>query len=331
MAQNKHYGLVADIGGTNARFALIELHAQSEIVLLHQQTLRCANYASLLAAVEAYLADINESLTSVDSATLAVAGPVDDDWFAMTNNPWEFSIKATADALALQSLSVINDYTAIAYAIPWLKLDGYVEVGNAKGADPTAPVAIIGPGTGLGVGGFVRREEVFIPLNSEGGHSHFAPLNALEIDILHFLVRKYGRVSNERLLSGPGLEDLYQALAHIQDRAVKALTAAEITQAAIDDSDTLASDTVNQFCASLGSVAGDLALCLGAKGGVYIAGGIVPRFIDFFQHSPFRERFTAKGRFSAYNSEIPTRVITAPQPGLLGAAAHQLSLDRTQR
>ncbi len=321
------YGLIADIGGTNARFALVELVSQTSVVMLAVQKFRCADYPSLTAAVNAYIAPLAVAETQIKTATIAVAGALDGDWFEMTNNPWAFSIKAVERELALECLTVINDYTAIAWAISRFAEADYISVGGGQ-ADSGLhiPVGIVGPGTGLGMGGYIQGQHEFIALQAEGGHATFAPCNEVEIEILHILSKQYSRVSNERLLSGPGLVNIYQALAEIENLPAERRDAAAISSAAIEHDDVLCVRALNQFCATLGSVAGDLALTLGARAGVYIAGGIVPRFVDFFQQSPFRKRFEAKGRFSAYNAAIPTRLITNSQPGLLGAAANQLAL-----
>ncbi len=320
------YGLVADIGGTNARFALVELTSDAKITLLSLQKMRCADYPTLAAAVREYYQQADIPAAQVQGATIAVAGPVEGDWFEMTNNPWAFSIQAIKAELGLQRLALINDYAAQAWAVTCMTEQDYVAIGTATvdtETAATASVGVLGPGTGLGIGGFVRQDKTFIALQTEGGHANFAPTNEIEMEILKVLMHKYGRVSNERLLSGQGLVDLYHALAQIESQPATELEAAEISAAAVAGKDMLCVNTLNQFCATLGSVAGDLALLLGAKAGVYIAGGIVPRFVEFFKQSPFRKRFEAKGRFSAYNAAIPTRLIIAEQPGLLGAAAHQ--------
>lgn len=318
------YGLVADIGGTNARFALVELAPQASIELLAVHKLACSDYPSLPQAIRDYCQRVGVQASAVRQATVAVAGPVDGDWFEMTNNPWAFSIRAMQQELGLARFTAINDFTAVAWAITRVKAGDYAAIGGGKPA-PDSPVGVIGPGTGLGMGGLIPCGGKWHTLNSEGGHSNFAPTNDLEIEIFKILYRKYNRVSNERILSGPGLEEVYQAIARIEGRTVEPRTAASITEAAVSGADPLSVTTLSNFCAVLGSLAGDLALVLGAKAGVYMGGGIVPRFIDFLEQSPFRKRFEAKGRFSAYNAGIPTRVLTLDDPGLLGAAAFLLT------
>ena len=318
------YGLVADIGGTNARFALIPLNARSPKAIQHQQTLRCAEHASITVAMRAFYKSAGVDTDVVLDASVAVAGPVDGDWFEMTNNPWAFSVRAVQQEMKLRRFTIINDFGAVAWCVGSVDKDDYVAVGGGSVLAQT-PVAVMGPGTGLGMAGLVPYSGGFIPVESEGGHSAFAPTNELEIEIVHRLQRKYVRVSNERLLSGPGLVDIYQALADIEGQQADSLSAADITTAAVSAGDALCVNTFSHFCAILGSVAGDLALIMGAKGGVYIGGGIIPRYIDFLKESPFRKRFEAKGRFSAYNAAIPTRILTTAQPGLFGAAAHLLA------
>lgn len=318
------YGLVADIGGTNARFALVKLVPQSPIEILAVHKLACADYPSLPVAIRDYYKQVDVKPSAVKQATVAVAGPVDGDWFEMTNNPWAFSIRAVQQELGLARFTAINDFTAVAWAITCVKTGDYVGIGGGK-PDSGATIGIIGPGTGLGMGGLVPCGGSWNTLHSEGGHSNFAPTNDMEIEIFKILLHKYGRVSNERILSGPGLEDVYQAIARIEGHAVEPRNAADITSAAVSGTDPLCVTTLSNFCAVLGSLAGDLALVLGARAGVYVGGGIVPRFIEFLQQSPFRKRFEAKGRFSAYNAAIPTRVLTLDHPGLLGAAAFLLA------
>jgi glucokinase len=316
--------LVADIGGTNARFALVEFIPQTSIEIMAVHKLACADYPSLPVAIRHYYEQVDVEPSAVRQATVAVAGPVDGDWFEMTNNPWAFSIRAVQQELGFKHFYAINDFTAVAWAITRVGAGDYAPIGGGS-PDAGTPIGIIGPGTGLGMGGLIPCGGGWNTLHSEGGHSNFAPTNDLEVEIFKVLLHKYGRVSNERILSGPGLEDLYQAIAQIEGHTVEHRSAAHITSAAVDSEDPLSVTTLSNFCAVLGSLAGDLALILGARAGVYIGGGIVPRFIEFLKQSPFRKRFEAKGRFYAYNAAIPTRVLTHENPGLLGAAAFLLA------
>ncbi|HEX7027922.1 MAG TPA: glucokinase, partial [Gammaproteobacteria bacterium] len=199
------YGLVADIGGTNARFALVELVPQTPIEIMAVHRLACADYPSLPAAIRDFYERVSVKPSAVKEATVAVAGPVDGDWFEMTNNPWAFSIRAVQQELELRHFYAINDFTAVAWAITRLKSGDFAAIGGGSPA-VGAPIGIIGPGTGLGMGGLVPCGGSWNTLHSEGGHSNFAPTNDLEIEIFKILLHKYGRVSNERILSGPGLE-----------------------------------------------------------------------------------------------------------------------------
>jgi glucokinase len=322
-SRNPH-ALVADIGGTHARFALITTESVAHPELTNIRLLKCNDYPNLDDAIRAYYKDTGVDPKGVIAATIAVAGPVTGDQFSMTNNNWRFSQSEIRKSLAYEHFSLINDFTAIAWAIPGLRADEYATIGNVAESDESAPVGIIGPGSGLGVGGFLRDGDGIVPLQSEGGHSAFAPNDETELKILQILMHRYGRVSNERLLSGPGLVNIYQAFSEIREQPAKSLSAADITAAALDRSDEICREALRRFCSILGAIAGDLALMLCAKGGIYIGGGIVPRFIHFLGDSEFRQSFEMKGRFRDYNAAIPTRVILAEFPGLLGAAAHRV-------
>ena len=210
---------------------------------------------------------------------------------------------------------------AIAHAIPQLSDSQKVQIG-AGNVIANKPISICGPGTGLGVANLVAQDKGWLGLSGEGGHVDFAPVDQQEIDILKFLATKYPRVSYEQLLSGLGLEQIYQALSFIKNGVEQQLPAKDITAQALNNSCDLCVETVAQFCRVLGSFAGNLALTLGSHGGVYIAGGIVPRFIEFLRNSDFRTRFEAKGRLSRLNQSIATFVVTEEQPGLIGAAAY---------
>lgn len=302
--------LLADVGGTNARFAIETAPLQFEKV----QVLACSEHASLGAAIKAYLAGIGADCGKIRHAAIAIANPVDGDVVAMTNHHWSFSIAGLRYELGLDALAVVNDFTALAMALPYLTPSQRVQVGGGVPV-PGRTVGLIGPGTGLGVSGIVPFGQHWVPLASEGGHASFAPGDEDEIGILRDLSRELGHVSAERLLSGPGLETILRALSG------KDLAAAEITRRALSGECADCVRTVECFCAVLGSVAGNVALTLGATGGVYIGGGIVPRLLGIFEHSQFRARFEAKGRLAAYVARIPTYVITEPYPAFLGVSA----------
>ena len=312
---NSPFALIADIGGTNARFALIREGSLDPRFIVN---LSVDDYVSIDLAIDAYL-------TQVDAVTptkfcIAIACPTHNDSIKMTNNGWAFSKEALRQRFNLERLDVINDYAAMAFAAANLTEDQVVQVGQGEPLD-NFPIAVLGAGTGLGVSGLVRAKGLSMPVVSEGGHVDFAPTTEQEIEILRWLMRHYDHVSAERLVSGMGIQNIYHALADLRDEKVEAISPAAISQLALVSSDRLALDTLEQFCQIYGSVAGNLALSYGAQGGVFVTGGIVPRMLDYFQTSGFRERFTAKGRFSDYMSTIPTYVMVAEQPGLIGAAA----------
>jgi glucokinase len=304
--------LLADVGGTNARFAIETAPRQFEAVTV----LPCAGYPSLGAAAAAYLASDAASAhaANIRDAAIAIANPVDGDAVRMTNHTWSFSIDALREELDLATLLVVNDFTALAMALPHLRPSQRTRIGGGTEL-PGRTIGLIGPGTGLGVSGIVPMDGRWAALASEGGHASFAPADDTEVAIMQQLWREHGHASAERLLSGPGIELIYRVLSG------EVLTAAEITQRAIDGIDPDCLRTVDIFCGVLGSVAGNVALTLGATGGMYIGGGIVPRLGNLFADSPFRERFESKGRLHSYLARIPTFLITEEYPAFLGVSA----------
>lgn len=308
--------LVADIGGTNIRLGYFEQDEAARDIKVYQ----CAEYASLTEVLTTYFQETGLNGKTVN-ACLAIACPVENDLISMTNLPWEFSKSKLKQDLGLNKLVLINDYTAIAHAIPYLTDNQKVKIGGGQ-AVQGKPISICGPGTGLGVANAIAINDQWHALGGEGGHVDFAPMNKIESDILAYLFTKYEHVSYEQLLSGLGLEQIYQALNVINKMHLPDLSAKEISQKALSNDCELCRQSLAQFCAILGSFAGNLALTLASFGGVYIAGGIVPRFIEFFNDSEFRSRFESKGRFKDFNQNIPTYVITESQPGILGASAY---------
>lgn len=305
--------LLADVGGTNARFALETAARVFEAV----EVLQCAAYPSLGAAIAAYLAGPAVAALGgarVAHAAIAIANPVDGDSVRMTNHTWSFSIAALQAELGFGTLLVVNDFSALAMALPHLGENQREQVGAGEQL-PGRCIGLVGPGTGLGVSGIVPVDGRWIALASEGGHASFAPGDETEDDLLQRLRREHGHVSAERLLSGSGLELIYSAMSG------EKLNAAAITERALAGSDPASVRTVNCFCGILGTVAGNVALTLGATGGMYIGGGIIPRFGGLFASSPFRQRFEAKGRLSAYVARIPTYLITEKYPAFLGVSA----------
>lgn len=305
--------LVADIGGTNARFALYDAKSGE---LNAPQTLATANYPSLEQAICAYL---SQTQTQIDEAAIAIATPVLGDTIKMTNHHWQFSISALKKTLNLKHLQVINDFVAQALAILDLKDHEILPLVNTTAqADAHAPKAVIGPGTGLGVSALISHHGDWQALASEGGHTSFAPRNELEYQILRYAQTLHGdHISAERLISGAGLALIDSALAHLEQKTRKR-TPQEITSNLPTDS--TARQTVDLFCQILASVASDLVLTLGARGGVYLCGGILPKIQTYLQtHNPLQTRFNDKGRFSDYLANVPVYLVTAQEPGLRGA------------
>lgn len=308
--------LLADIGGTYARFTL-EV-APGEFV--HTSSLRCADHADFHAAVTAYLSDLAHlGLAPIKNAAVAIANPVSGDSVRMTNYHWQFSIEAMRERLGFDHLLVVNDFTALAMALPSLLPTQRRQIG---GGAPVARsvVGLIGAGSGLGVSGLIPADNGWIALGTEGGHTSFSPRDAREVAILQYAWRHHPHVSFERLLSGPGIELTYRALREQAGKPDLAMGAPEITQHALDGSDALCVATLEAFCGMLGTAAANLAVTQGAFGGIYIGGGIVPKLGDFFDRSMFRHRFEDKGRFSEYMRGIPTYVITSADATFVGAS-----------
>ncbi len=312
------HGLVADIGATNARFALATLD-QGDVSLRQALTLPCANYPNLAPALTDYFAKTGAERP--DFAVFAVAGPVRGQAIRFTNNGWAFSARDISSAFGFKNTRLVNDFTANAVALPVLRTQDLAHLGGPKEpiANAQAVRAVCGPGSGFGVSALLGEGERAFPLHGEGGHVSFAPVDALEIEILQQFTRDYGRVSTERLLSGPGLCALDGFFA-ARLGAPRHLTAGEVTQAALEG-DRIAGQALDKFFEILGSVAGDLALTFGAEAGMYIAGGIVPRLINAIQTSRFRTRFDDKGRLSYFVTAIPTYAILRGDLALVGCGA----------
>lgn len=308
--------MIADIGGTNARFALLDgADRRDEVVLV------CADYPDLVSAAEEYLQRVGAKVSGRPlEAALAIAGPVTSDIVRMTNHVWQFSAAHTRQQLKLRRLLVLNDFTALAMSVRHLKKDDIEQVGGGR-AQPNAPIAVIGPGTGLGVSGLIPAGEHWIPLQGEGGHATLSVMNEREVAVLQQLQQRFSHISAERVISGPGLVTLYDALCGVEGVIPEVLTPPEITKRAQEGTCRLCFETVGMFCALLGTMAGNLVLTLGALGGAYIGGGIAPGLGPMFTSSRFRDRFEDKGRFTDYVSRVPTFVIRAELPALLGLAS----------
>lgn len=308
-------GLVGDIGGTNARFALISGDGQP---LAHPLTLPTSGFADLGEALQAYVQQVGVPVPA--QACIAIANPIDGDWLRMTNTAWAFSIEATRQRVGLQSLRMLNDWEAMALAAPTFSPVELLSLGGGESVSD-APRGLLGAGTGLGVSSLVRaRSGEWVPIAGEGGHVTLSPGNAREADILRVLWQRWPHVSAERVISGMGLENLYTALADLSGQPLPPLGAAEISQRALAGQDALCQEAVETMCVLLGRVAGNLALTLGARGGIYLGGGVLGHLRAYLPRSGFRAAFEDKGRFAAFLSRIPTLMIEAEQPALRGAA-----------
>jgi len=308
--------VIADIGGTNARFAIAENGAYR--ALSH---VAVRDYPTLQDALSHYLSSLPQDMQP-SIGVLAIAGPILGDEIQLTNQSWSFSIRATKDALKLSALHVINDFAAVAMAIPYLAPAVCRPIGPAV-ADARGPIGAIGPGTGLGVGTLVPDRDGWTLLPGEGGHVTLPAVTAEEDAVIAMLRRRWPHVSAERVLSGPGLVVLYETLCAIAGRPAQPFSPADVTDHAINGTDPTCVETLRLFCAMLGTVAGNLAVTIGATGGIYLAGGILQRFGDVFAASPFRARFEDKGRFQSYLRRIPTILILDESPALLGLANYQ--------
>lgn len=315
--------VLADIGGTNARFGWL---SAADAQITHVEVLPCADYPTLEEAVKTYLT--HQGLPHAAAGAFGIANPVTGDALAMTNHHWKLSITQLRLALGWQRLLFVNDFTALALALPLLPEAHRRQHGPGQ-AVPGAAMALIGPGTGLGVAGLLMSpQKRWVPISGEGGHVTLSATTALEFSLIQQLQKRYGHVSAERVVCGAGLVDLYHALCEVTaSPKFEVTTPAEVLERARELPGATADQTVDLFCGFLGRVAGDLALTLGARGGVYIGGGIVPRLGERLDSSPFRSNFEAKGRFVNYLRDIPTWVIHSPvSPALLGAS-QALHLD----
>ena len=307
------YSLVADIGGTNARFALV---ADDSPLAIEPRNLVCADYETIVDATLTYIDQV--ALGKPYRAAMSIASPVTGDALNMTNHSWSFSVGETREALGLQQLKVLNDYTALALALPTLDDSQRIQVGGGA-ALGGHPVAVLGPGTGLGVSAIVPAGDHWVPLESEGGHASYGPLNAREQMVIEVMRERLEHVSAESLVSGRGLSSIYEVITQLQQGSGTRLTPGEVTERALKLDCPLALETLSIFCDVFGTVAGNLALTLGARGGVYIGGGITLRIVDFFLRSGFRERFEKHGRLTPYLRAIPTYIIDTSYPALTGA------------
>lgn len=313
--------LLADIGGTNARFALEQEDGRIAAVWVCE----CKSHATLSDALRTYLGSddaVAHGAEQVRLAACAIANPVDGDAVKMTNHHWHFSIEVVRREFGFDQLLVVNDFKALAMALPHLDRADLIQVGGGA-ARPDSVLGLVGVGTGVGVSALVPVAGGWTALDSEGGHVTFTPFDEREVAILRHAWREHAHahVSAERLLAGIGLDIMYRALANINGRRVEALSVPQILQRGMSGECPVCVQTVDCFCNMLGTLAGNLALTFGARGGMYIGGGIVPRLGQHFIESGFRRRFETKGRMSSYLAAIPTYVITAQYPAFLGVSA----------
>ncbi len=318
--------LIGDIGGTNARFALADRSAPgfSDMVVL-----QCADFASADAAIKHYLELVSAPAPEV--ICLAAAGPIVDQRVRFTNNTWSVAADEMAADFSTAAVRLLNDFEAIAYSIPFLTADDCLPIDFPKSTalpDEHYTVGIVGSGTGLGTAGLRKHGDLIIPISGEGSHGGFAPESQVQLDILIKLRERFDRVSTERLVSGPGLENIYCALIRIHKENRPKLSAADIFAKANDNSDPRAAEAVHVFFEILGQYAGDLALTLGAKDGIFVAGGIAQRYPEMLANSRFRSGFENKGRYRSLMERIPTQLILHEQPGLLGASYYATKMYR---
>ena len=324
-----HYPhLVGDVGGTHARFAVVESPGRRPVRV---RVFRCAEFAGPDDAIRAYLR--REGLAMPRHGAIGIATPVTGDDIAMTNGRWRFAVPALRAALGLERLVVVNDFTALALGLLSLAADERFQLGGEAPPEDAA-IALIGAGTGLGVSGLVRCGEGVAAIAGEGGHVTLAAGSARESAIIDRLARRFGHVSAERALSGPGLSAMHDAIRELAGQSPSPLPPEVISARALAGECPHCIETVDTFCELLGSFAADVALTLGARGGVYVGGGIVPRLGEHFLRSGFRRRFETKGRFSGYLAKIPVFVLQAPHAALAGAAhalVHPLFAGRESR
>jgi glucokinase len=304
--------LVGDIGATNGRFAVVG----SDGTIGKTRVFSIRDYPTIADAIRAYSTELAPSHVWRE-AVLAVASPVTGDQVSLTNHPWSFSIRDLGRSLGLERLQVINDFAAVALSIPKLQSAEVAQIGGGS-AVPDAPRGVIGPGTGLGVSALIPDGDGWVPIQSEGGHVTMPANTDRESQVLKQLRLRFDHVSAERVLSGPGLSNLYTALCQLDGVSAAMLSPSQIVESRAQNPQ--AREAVSMFCAMLGAVARNLALTLGARGGIYVAGGIVPRMGPAFDRSIFRREFEGRGRFFEYMNGIPTFVVTRPLPALLGAA-----------
>lgn len=312
-------GLIADIGGTNARFALVDSKGYH-----NEKTLNCADFDGPAQAVRAYL-DLVRPANAPRRAAFAIAGPVTGDHFEAINFPWKFSIRQTGAELGLERFDLLNDFKAIAMAIPYLRPENLHQIGSGTPV-PHAPIGIVGPGTGLGVASLIWDGQRYLPVPGEGGHVTMSAQTQREFDIFRTLHYKYRHVSAERVCSGKGLLNIYNAIRILDGRDdLPDRTPEDISAQALSGACEVCTETLDLMMGFLGMMAGNLALTLGAHGGIYVGGGIVQKLGEAFFTSRFRKQFVSKGRLAAYLDPIPTYAILHPYPAFVGLHAELMA------
>lgn len=314
------HALIADLGGTNARFALVPIH---EYIPQEVRVLSCKDYENFFDAAAEYIDKCSVDMDHIDAVVLAIAGPVNQPVIRFSNNPWQFTRAEVQSYFGEhKAVALLNDFDAVGHCLEILTPEDMVVIGDHSKVDPKAASWVIGAGTGLGVACVVPQNQgPNIVLPGEGGHVDLATCNDLEDDILKFLRARHKRVSAERVLSGMGLENIYEAIAH-REGIERRLTAPEIGDALKAGDDPIAKAALEQFFVFLGRVIGDLVLSVESRGGVYIAGGIVPRYLNEILNSGFRDAMQEKGRMKDFVSPIPTFVVMSEYPGLMGCACY---------
>jgi glucokinase len=318
-----HPTLLADLGGTNVRFALADTTSATPLMMDSVRRYRVKDFDTLADTIRQYFTDTGHTASH---AIIAAAGRIaNGETVQITNNPWNVSAHGLQTELGLDGARLVNDFAAQGMSIPLLRKDQLQPVGPdllpEHDQKSSQTFVVMGPGTGLGVAGLLLRYGHWIVLETEGGHAGFAAHTAEDVEILHRLNARFGRVSNERMICGNGLVNLYLALADMAGQRAEEYTPEDITARAMDGSDPLCVRTVETLAGIFGSVAGDLVLSLGGWDGVYLTGGVLKILMPWLQNGGFRERFEAKGRFRDTMERVPTIAITHPEPGLLGAAA----------
>ncbi|SDC23770.1 glucokinase [Sphingomonas sp. YR710] len=311
--------VAVDLGGTHARFSIADLHHDRRPALGEARKYKTADFPDFPSAWAAFAHDSGVKLPS--AASIAIAGPVEGELIHFTNNPWVIRPKTLAAELGVEQLVLINDFAAMAAAVGRLHEDELIHLGGPEGAMPeSGVVTIAGPGTGLGVAQLLRYRGRNIVLPTEGGHLDFAPLDGFEEHMLQRLRQRHVRVSTERIASGPGLHNIYEAMAASTGEAIVPLDDPALWQAAIDGSNRLAASALDRFVMAFGSIVGDLALGHGSNA-VVITGGLANRIRERLAGPLFRDRFCAKGRHASRMANFPIRLAVHSDPGLLGAAA----------